>query len=75
MIKSQNQGSRQGPGRSIICMKPKPAKPAINFDRDMQVYERLPDRAKELSRLKDEAEKSSGPVRIELDKKIRTKSG
>lgn len=56
-------------------MKPKPPKPTENFDRDMQAYERLPDQAKELSRLKDEAEKTSGPVRNELDKKIRTKSG
>lgn len=55
-------------------MKPKKPKPAADSDRAMEAYERLPEQIKELSRLKDEAEKSSGPARTRLDQKIRAKT-
>jgi len=49
--------------------------PAPKSDRDLEKFEKLPADQKELQRLKDEAEKSSGPTKANLDQEIRRRSG
>ena len=49
--------------------------PAPKSDRDLEKFENLPADQKELQRLKDHAEKSSGPTKANLDQEIRHRSG
>jgi hypothetical protein len=49
--------------------------PARRSDRDLEKFEKQPDDRKELERLKDLAEKSTGPERVKLDEEIRARSG
>lgn len=43
-------------------------------DRDLETFEELPEGQKELQKLKDSAEKASGPKKADLDEKIRRRS-
>lgn len=54
-------------------MKPK-STPSKNVSKDLDTFESLPDKTKELSRLKDAAEKSSGSQRQALDQSIARKN-
>lgn len=49
--------------------------PSKNVSKDLDTFESLPEKTKELSRLKDEAEKSSGPQRKKLDQSIARRDG
>ena len=55
-------------------MKPDTPATAQDLARDLQTFERLPDKTKELDLLKDRAEKAIGPESTALNQVIRTKS-
>ncbi|MDZ4743350.1 MAG: hypothetical protein SGI98_08035 [Verrucomicrobiota bacterium] len=55
-------------------MKQKPQEPSKDLGKDLKKFERLPVKTKELLILEDQAEKSTGPEKIDLDKKVRDKS-
>jgi hypothetical protein len=55
-------------------MEPKNPEPEKDSAKDAQAFERLPAKTKELSLLKDQSEKTTGPERVELDRKIRDKA-
>ena len=48
--------------------------PVPKSDRDLEKFNKLPADQKDLQRLKDEAEKSSGPNKADLDQEIRRRS-
>lgn len=52
----------------------KSKEPEKNFEEDQKGFERLPAQTRELSLLKDLAEKSTGKENLFLQKKIREKS-
>jgi hypothetical protein len=55
-------------------MKPTPDASTPDLKNDMKTFEKLPAHTKELSALKDHAEKTTGIERMRLDKKIRVRS-
>ena len=59
-------------------MMPDPLHPSppekVRTDRDLEDYEELPEQQKELHRLQDLAEKTSGPKQAELNRLIRRES-
>lgn len=55
-------------------MKPKSSKPEKDTAKDLETFEGLPTKTKELSRLQDQAEKSTGPEKEAVNKKIEGKS-
>ena len=55
-------------------MKTEPQEPEKNFGEDLKTFEQLPAKTKETELLKDQAEKSTGPERVALDKMIRDTS-
>jgi hypothetical protein len=55
-------------------MKPEPQETEKDFGKDMKTFEQLPAKTKELEPLKDQAEKSTGQERVDLNKVIREKS-
>jgi len=57
-----------------LSMKQKPQEPSKDLGKDLKKFERLPVKTKELLILEDQAEKSTGPEKIDLDKKVRDKS-
>ncbi len=55
-------------------MKPKPTEPEKQPSKDLETFEELPEKTKELHRLSEEAEKETGKDREALDRAIQTKS-
>ena len=55
-------------------MPPEPEKNEKNFSKDLQTFEQLPAKTKELELLKDQEEKVTGEERVTLNKVIRDKS-
>ncbi len=55
-------------------MKPEPPVTEKNFSRDLETFERLSAKTKELDLLKDQAEKATGQESVALNKTIRDKS-
>ncbi len=55
-------------------MEPKNPAPEKDSAQDAQAFERLPVKTKELSLLKDQAEKATGPENAELTRKILDKA-
>jgi len=55
-------------------MKTEPQKTAAKSSTDMKMFEQLPDRTKELELLLDQAEKSTGPEGVRLNKVIQDKA-
>lgn len=55
-------------------MKTKPPKPEKDPAKDLETFARLPAKTKELSLLQDQAEKSTGPEKEAVNKKIDRKS-
>jgi hypothetical protein len=55
-------------------VKPKPPTLEKNLGRDLDTFEQLPAKTKELELLQDRAEKTSGPENVAIHKKIRAKS-
>lgn len=55
-------------------MKPKTQETNKDFVQDMQAFEQLPAKTKELDLLKDRAEKATGGEGVALNKLIRDKS-
>ena len=56
-------------------MKPPPPEPPKDFSRDLKTFQQLPARTKELELALDEAEKTTGPERVALERKVQEKSG
>lgn len=55
-------------------MKPKSPKPEKDPAQDMETFDALPAKTKELSLLQDQAEKSTGPEKEAVNRKIERKS-
>ena len=55
-------------------MKPEPRKTEKDFGKDLKALEQLPARTKELLVLQDQAEKSTGQEKVDLQKTTRDKS-
>jgi hypothetical protein len=55
-------------------MKPKPPEPEKDAAQDLELFEGLPAKTKELSLLQDQAEKSTGPEKEAVNKKIERQS-
>ena len=55
-------------------MEPKKSEPQRNPAKDLPLFEHLPPKTKELSLLKDQAEKTTGTENVELNRKIRDKA-
>lgn len=60
---------------SISGMKPNQAETEKDPQKQAKTFEQQPPETKELELIKDQAEKASGPERVELNKKIRTNAG
>ncbi len=56
-------------------MKTLPIETEKDPAKQLKTFEQLPAKTKELELIKDQAEKSTGPERVELDKRVRSKSG
>ena len=54
--------------------KPSSNDPAPQSDRDLKKFEKLPTEQKEMQQLKDEAERTAGPEKADLDEEIRRRS-
>jgi hypothetical protein len=54
-------------------MEQKRPEPEKDPAKDLQKFEQLPAKTKELSLLKDQAEKATGPENVALNRKIRDK--
>ncbi len=55
-------------------MKTEPQKTAVKSNKDMKTFEQLPAKTKELELLMDQAEKSTGPESVRLNKMIQDKA-
>ncbi len=55
-------------------MKPDPVEPEKQLGKDLQTFDKLPDKTKELHLLTDQAEKETGRNRAVLDRLIQQKS-
>jgi len=55
-------------------MRPKPTEPPKDFKQDLKTFQQLPARTKELELILDQAEKSTGPERVALERKIQEKA-
>ncbi|MDI1250789.1 MAG: hypothetical protein PSV13_18140 [Lacunisphaera sp.] len=55
-------------------MKPPPPEPPKDFAKDLKTFQQLPARTKELELTLDAAEKSTGPERVALERKLQAKS-
>lgn len=55
-------------------MKPKPQNPSKDFGKDQTSLEQLPRKTRELLILQDQAEKSTGQEKIDLEKVARDKA-
>lgn len=55
-------------------MKPKPPEPALDLAKDLQTFEQLPARTKELDLLQDQAAKATGKESVAIHQKIRAKA-
>ncbi len=55
-------------------MKTQPPKTEKNFNKDLKTFEQQPAKTKELSLLKDQAEKTTGPESTVIARKIRAKA-
>lgn len=54
-------------------MEPTKPEPEMDPAKDLQKFEQLPAKTKELSLLKDQAEKATGPENAALNRKVRAK--
>lgn len=55
-------------------MKLKPKETEKTFGKDINVFEQLPAKTKELAALKDEMERTTGPRNVALNERIRAKA-
>ena len=55
-------------------MEPNKAEPPKDAAKDLQAFEQLPAKTKELSLLQDQAEKTTGPENAAVNRKIRDKA-
>jgi hypothetical protein len=55
-------------------MTPQPPQAEPNFSQDLKAFEQQPAKTQALSLLKDQAEKSTGPESVVLNKKIQAQS-